>query len=59
MRIGLDIDDTISNTHAILMKYALKYNKEHGNKPLLKYNTNDFSEVFGWSPEEVNSFFRT
>lgn len=59
MRIGLDIDDTISNTHFVLMKYALKYNSEHGNKPLLKYNTNNFSEVFGWTDEEVNNFFRT
>ena len=58
-RIGLDIDDTICNTHFILMKYAFKYNKEHGNKPLLKYNTNNFGEVFGWSNEEVNDFFRT
>ncbi len=59
MRIGLDIDDTITNTHFILMKYAYKYNLEHGNKPLLKYNTNNFSEVYGWNPDEVNSFFRT
>lgn len=40
------------------MKYAFKYNKEHGNKPLLKYNTNNFAEVFGWSDEEVYDFFR-
>ena len=59
MRIGLDIDDTISNTHFILMKYALKYNKENGNKKLIKYNTNDFSEVFGWDSETVYKFFRT
>ncbi len=59
MRIGLDIDDTICNTHFVLMKYALKYNEEHGNKPLLKYDTNDFSKVFGWNDEEVNAFFRT
>ncbi len=58
-RIGLDIDDTICNTHFVLMKYAFKYNKEHGDKPLLKYNTNNFGEVFGWSAEEVNDFFRT
>ena len=58
-RIGLDIDDTICNTHFVLMKYAFKYNKEHGDKPLLKYNTNNFGEVFGWSAEEVNAFFRT
>lgn len=59
MRIGLDIDDTISNTHFVLMKYAFKYNLEHGNKSLLKYNTNNFSEVFGWNSEETNNFFRT
>ena len=58
-RIGLDIDDTICNTNFVLMKYAFKYNKEHDNKPLLKYNTNNFGEVFGWSNEEVNDFFRT
>lgn len=58
MRIGLDIDDTICNTNFVLMKYAYKYNKENGNKVLLKYNTNDFSKVFGWNNDEVNSFFR-
>ena len=58
-KIGLDIDDTICNTNFVLMKYAIKYNKEHGNKPMLKYNTNNFGEVFGWNNEEVNDFFRT
>ena len=58
-RIGLDIDDTICNTNFVLMKYAIKFNKEHGNKPMLKYNTNNFGEVFGWSDEEVYTFFRT
>lgn len=59
MRVGLDIDDTISNTNFVLMKYAFRYNEEHGNKKLLKYNTNNFSEVFGWNDDEVNHFFRT
>ena len=59
MRIGLDIDDTICNTHFVLMKYAYKYNKENDNKKLLKYNTNDFSKIFGWNKDEVNSFFKT
>jgi len=57
MRIGLDIDDTISNTNFVLMKYAYKYNAENGNRKLKKYNTNDFSEVFGWDYDEVNAFF--
>ena len=34
MRVGLDIDDTISNTNFVLMKYAFRYNEEHGNKKL-------------------------
>ena len=59
MRIGLDIDDTICNTNEVLMKYAHKYNAEHGNKPLLNSNTNNFGEVFGWNSDEVNDFFRT
>ena len=58
MRIGLDIDDTICNTHFILMKYAYQYNSENGNKTLLKYNTNDFSKIFGWSSGEVELFFK-
>ena len=59
MRIGLDIDDTICNTNEILMKYAAKYNSEHGNKPLLNPNTNNFSLVYGWSDDETYKFFRT
>lgn len=58
MRIGLDIDDTICNTHIVLMKYAIKYNKENTNKPMIKYNTNNFSEVFGWSKEETYKIFK-
>ena len=58
MRIGLDIDDTICNTNFVLMKYAYKYNEETENRELLKYNTNDFSKVYGWNYKEVNSFFR-
>ena len=58
-KIGLDIDDTITNTHVVLMKYAIKYNMEHENKPLIKYNTNNFGEAFNWSDEEVENFFRT
>lgn len=59
MRIGLDIDDTISYTNRVLMKYAHIYNKEHGNRTLLKENTNNFSEVYGWNDDEVYKFFRT
>ncbi len=58
MKIGLDIDDTICNTNFILMKYAYRFNNENTKKELLKYNTNDFSEVFGWNNDDVNSFFK-
>lgn len=59
MRIGLDIDDTICYTNRVLMKYADIYNKEHGNRKLLKRDTNNFSEVYGWDDDEVYTFFRT
>lgn len=59
MRIGLDIDDTICYTNKVLMKYADIYNKEHGNRKLLKRDTNNFSEVYGWDDNEVYNFFRT
>ena len=59
MKIGIDIDDTITNTNFLLMKYAFKYNNEHDKRKLIKYNTNNFSEVFGWSYDETNDFFRT
>lgn len=60
MRIGLDIDDTITNTHSVLMKYAIKYNKEKiGRNELLNYNTNNFMEAFNWTFEEMNNFFDT
>lgn len=58
-RIGLDVDDTICNTRFVLMKYAYKYNEEHGNKPLLKYNATYYSEIFGWTEEEIDDFFKT
>ena len=41
------------------MKYADIYNKEHGNRKLLKRDTNNFSEVYGWDDDEVYTFFRT
>ena len=49
MNIGIDIDDTISNSSEIFIKYAKIYNKE--NYINFKINTNELNQekAFGWN----------
>lgn len=58
MKIGMDIDDTICNTHAVLIKYAQKYSKENFGRNIVKYNSNNFSEVLGCNYDEMGKFYR-
>ena len=59
MRIGVDIDDTIANTHDMLMETAISYDKEFvegrgfRNKDAYKFN-----EIFYWRTENVKNFFK-
>ena len=41
MRIGIDLDDTITKTDEILFKYAKKYNEEE--KILFKINREEWN----------------
>lgn len=54
MRIGIDIDDTITYTHEIILPMARLYDEE-------KYNgvnkDNDLIGSFTWSREEKDQFF--
>jgi len=59
MRIGLDIDDTICDTHQVLIKYANKYSKEVLHKELSRYNSNNFMEVLDCSLEEMIKYYDT
>lgn len=57
MRIGIDIDDTVSKTNACIRQYAFQYDKN-----VLKgkgYRDKDafyFKDMFYWTDEDINSF---
>ena len=57
MRIGIDLDDTITKTDEILFKYAKKYNEEE--KILFKINREEWNwnKAFGWDEEKCEKFF--
>ncbi len=66
MRLGIDIDDTISNTYQTVMKYAETFTREYCHR---KYDdigerignikTHYYiQEVFEWNAEEEETFFK-
>lgn len=57
MRIGMDLDDTITKTDEILFKYAKIYNKEE--KILFNINREEWNltKAFGWNEENIKEFF--
>ena len=57
MRIGIDLDDTITKTDEILFKYAKIYNKEE--KILFNINREEWNltKAFGWNEENIKEFF--
>lgn len=57
MRIGIDIDDTISKTNEKLIVEALKYDKEHvRGKGFKNKNAYSFMEMFYWTVMDVDQF---
>lgn len=56
MKIGIDIDDTITNSSKVFIKYAKKYNEK--NKIIYKINTNELNQAkaFGWSTKNQQEF---
>lgn len=59
MRIGIDIDDTIADTHGKLIEEALKYDKLRVNgKGFKNLNGNKFVELFYWTRTDVEGFLR-
>ena len=63
MNIGTDIDDTITYTTDIMIKYADKYNEEILGNDKLSYNIGNItdrhylSNIYGWSKEIKGDFF--
>ena len=46
MKIGIDIDDTISNTAEYLIEEAIKYDKLYKKKGIIDITTYDFCGLF-------------
>ena len=57
--IGIDIDDTITNSSEVFIKYAKQYNKEHGIEFRIDTTQLDVSKAFGWSDDNYKEFVKT
>lgn len=58
MRIGIDIDNCISNFNDILLKEYLKHDKELRNTGIINENPEYLRKgMFDWTDEEENSFY--
>lgn len=58
MKIGIDIDDTLSFLEKTRVKTAKKYLKRnHLNYKLIRKDTHLFSEMFNWPQEECDKFW--
>ncbi len=59
MKIGIDIDDTVSMTHDKIIKEAYKYDKEHvKGKGFKDPNAYSFMEMFYWTVLDVDGFMK-
>ncbi len=56
MTIGLDFDDTISNSSDTFVEYAKKYNRENGINYRINIDTLDQHKAFGWSTRQQKEF---
>lgn len=54
--IGIDLDDTISNSNEIFLKYAIIYNKEKNLNFRIDENQWDLSKAFGWNDNNYKEF---
>ncbi len=60
MRIGIDIDDTVSHTNERLIEEAYKYDKEHvKGKGFKNRNAYSFMDMFYWNVMDVDNFLKS
>ena len=57
MRIGIDIDDTISNTSSYLLEEAVRYDRKCKNKGIKDNTKYDFCDFFNWEKQDKRDFF--
>ena len=57
MRIGIDLDGTITDFYSSLIKHGVEYGEKHFNNGKIKdYKGFEIHEIFDWSDEEVAIF---
>ena len=60
MRIGIDIDDTVSHTNERLIEEAYKYDKEYvKGKGFKNRNAYSFMDMFYWNVMDVDNFLKS
>lgn len=58
MKIGLDIDNVVSNFDKAVLEEFIKEDKNKRNKGIINYNAEHIVKgMFDWSKEEVHEFF--
>jgi len=59
MRIGIDIDNVISNFNEVLLNEFLIHDKELGNHGVVNEDADYITRgMFSWSVDETNSFYK-
>lgn len=56
MKIGVDIDGTITNLHNEIIKYGLQYNDYILGKGIKNENAYRISEIFDWEKDDYVKF---
>lgn len=56
MRIGIDIDGTITDLHKEIIKYGMKYNEKINGKGIKDENAYRITEIFDWDNNECLKF---
>ena len=56
MRIGIDIDDTITYSSDTFLEYAKRYNKEKSINFVINENTLDVKMSYGWKDDNLKEF---
>lgn len=58
MRIGVDIDNVLSNFNEVLLKKFLEHDKELRNTGIINPNAGYITRgMFDWTTEEINEFY--
>lgn len=56
MVIGVDLDDTMTNSSDVFLKYAMQYNYEKKIDFIIQNDILDQTKAFGWNKENMKEF---